>query len=90
MNTKHTFGPWHTGGDGTIVYAPDGFAVANAVVFHGRHGDGEAEANARLMAAAPDLLAKCGMALDLLLADGYGETSHPVMMLRTVIAKATA
>ena len=38
MSDKHTPGPWHTGGkDGRIVYAADGFAVADATVFHGRH-----------------------------------------------------
>jgi hypothetical protein len=41
-----------------------------------------------LTAAAPDLLAKCGMALDVLLSDGYGETSHAVLALRAAIANA--
>lgn len=52
-----TPGPWHTGGDGTIIYAADGWAVASATVFHGRHGGrAEAKADARLIAAAPELL----------------------------------
>ena len=57
-NTKHTPGPWHTGGDGKIIYSNDGWAVANATVFHGRADPHhEAESNARLIAATPELLA---------------------------------
>ncbi len=54
MNTKHTPGPWHVA-NGPIVYAPDGFAIANAVVFHGRHEPEASQANAHLIAAAPRL-----------------------------------
>lgn len=58
-NAKHTPGPWRTGGkDGRIIYAADGFAVADATVFHGRH-EGEHSENARLIAAAPELLEAC-------------------------------
>ena len=58
METKRTPGPWHTGGHGnTIIYAADGWAVADVKVYHNRHnGYGETQANARLIAAAPDLL----------------------------------
>ena len=45
---KHTPGPWHV--EGQYIHGPDGnrfLAVA---------GDGEGIANARLIAAAPDLL----------------------------------
>ena len=57
MSAPHTTGPWHAGGDGTIIYAKDGFATASASIFHGRHGGrDEAKANARLIAAAPELL----------------------------------
>jgi len=53
--SKHTPGPWHVGGaHGRIVYAANRYAVANAATYHGRHDD---EANARVIAAAPDLLA---------------------------------
>lgn len=58
MKTKFTPGPWRTGGAGkVIIYAGDGFAVANATIYHGRQEPGESQANARLIAAAPDLLA---------------------------------
>lgn len=57
-NAKHTPGPWRVGeeaGSEMIVYAPDGFAVASTVVFHRNH-DQSKSANARLIAAAPELL----------------------------------
>lgn len=61
--SKHTKGPWHVGGkDGTIVYAGDGYATASCAVFHGRFSNGEVEANARLIAAAPNMLEALHMA----------------------------
>lgn len=48
---KHTLGPWHVGGDGTIIFAPDGFAVANATVFHRMHGARESVLNAHRIVA---------------------------------------
>lgn len=53
--SEFTKGPWHVGANGTIIYAADNYAVANAIVFHGHH-EGQMEANAQLIAAAPDLL----------------------------------
>jgi hypothetical protein len=57
-NTKHTPGPWHRGtsnyGSPFLVAREEtGFVVAEAC---NRHHSEEAEANARLMAAAPELL----------------------------------
>ena len=53
----HTPGPWHVGGQNSlIVYASDGWAICNATVFHHKHPDA-AQADAHLIAAAPDLLA---------------------------------
>lgn len=49
--SEHTKGPLHVGGNGTILYAEDGWAVANATVFHGRHEPDESQANARRLAA---------------------------------------
>lgn len=57
MSSGYTPGPWHTGGDGRIVYNAAGWAVCNAVTFHQRHQGDEDRANARLIAAAPELLA---------------------------------
>lgn len=68
MQTKHTPGPWHTFRQGTKHFvsqaADEEFRFAHAVVFETHyHPDNivaarnEAESNARLIAAAPDLLA---------------------------------
>lgn len=56
--SSHTPGPWHVGEgpQAQIVYDKDGWGVANAVVFHRKHEAGSTIANARLIAAAPDLL----------------------------------
>lgn len=48
--------PWHTGGNGTIVYDRDGQPVASATVYHGRAQPETALANAELIARAPHLL----------------------------------
>lgn len=56
MSAGYTPGPWHTGADGRIVYNAAGWAVCNAVTFHQRHQGDEDRANARLIAAAPELL----------------------------------
>jgi hypothetical protein len=61
---RFTPGPWHVG-DGkaaTVIYAPDNYPVANATVYHWHHA-GQAEQNARLIAAAPALLDICKMIL---------------------------
>lgn len=66
MTTKHTPGPWHVGVGqaGVIVYNAKGWAIANAVVYHGEHDREECKANARLIAAAPDMLAALRMICD--------------------------
>lgn len=58
MGTAHTPGPWHrgTGKAVSIIYAADGYAVASAEIYHGRH-TAPVAANAALIAAAPDMLA---------------------------------
>lgn len=57
--SKHTPGPWHvgTGSLARIVYAANGWAIADAKVYHGGQKSGEDFENARVMAAAPELLA---------------------------------
>jgi hypothetical protein len=72
---EYTPGPWHTGSDedGDIVYGPDCELVASAA------GDGDAEAevaNARLIAAAPELLWACETALRALEFQGNGPRPH--------------
>jgi hypothetical protein len=86
----HTPGPWHTGEGkaATIVYTDIGFAICDAKVFHGRHGQGESNANARLLAAAPDLLEACETALENL-SPLYCGDHLVITRLRAAIAKAT-
>lgn len=59
--TTHTPGPWTRGGqfrDGARrINGPDGMALATALDFNRFDRDAEADANARLIAAAPGLLA---------------------------------
>lgn len=66
MNAKHTPGPWVVdSGEALSVRAPHGGIVAQLHHLKGRHGmggrlpDGEAVANAHLVAAAPELLEAC-------------------------------
>lgn len=56
MKNKHTPGQWMVAGrdqNGSIDIIADGLFIAEAI---GGLADGEQEANARLIAAAPDLL----------------------------------
>ena len=47
--------PWHIGeANPWLIYAADGYAVADVRSYHGRHPD--AKGDARLIAAAPEML----------------------------------
>jgi hypothetical protein len=63
LSSKHTPGPWEirSGNGLSFLIWPQGRPTAIAVV-PGKAGT-SAEANARLLAAAPDLLAACKVAL---------------------------
>jgi hypothetical protein len=80
--SKHTAAPWyaHNIGLGPKGKGPYTFPLGTEPE--------EAAANARLIAAAPELLANVEIALDVALSDGYSETSILVIALRAVIAKA--
>lgn len=92
--STHTPGPWRKplakeDYAGACVVRDDGYIVADCNVFG---GDGapsaqECEANARLIRAAPDLLAACKSALERI--DGMNEAMGVVDELRAAIAKAT-
>ena len=58
MSAQHTPGPWHVGIKQAeqIVYTKNGWAVANATVYHDKQDKDEAKANARLIAEAPAML----------------------------------
>ena len=86
MSAKHTPGPWRVAP--RFVYgATDGIHVdagSRSYIAHvGEHGDERAEADARLIAAAPDLLA----ALRELLRD---HNNHSIVKAEDAIAKAEA
>jgi hypothetical protein len=56
MSTEHTPGPWAT--DGTeVFYEDDDVRPCVAFINHENTSDAQAAADARLIAAAPDLLA---------------------------------
>lgn len=61
MNTKHTPGPWRIGDDKALVVAgPRGLHIARVATV----GMPNSDANARLIAHAPDLLAALRMLID--------------------------
>ena len=86
METKHTPGPWYrlTGGIISATVGADWASDRHFVAQVGRHN----EANAALIAAAPDLLKACRAAF----ADYEADTfQQPTMaMLRAAIARAEA
>ena len=83
MTTKHTPGPWHS-----VPSVPsEGFdcwwlmaGSRNIATISGYQGDTECEANARLIAAAPDLLEA--------LKHARQNMPHPDQMIDDAIAKA--
>jgi len=98
VKSAYTSGPWHVERPytGTNRYPiscdrPDGARNILAEV-NGQGGSGDAiTANARLIAAAPDLLAACYAALNRfndLAAAGYGSAPEE-RRLRAAIARAT-
>lgn len=88
---KHTPGPWKVGrlplrlevdeNPIPLIYTHDG-GLEIAQVRTSAPEPGEREANARLIAAAPDLLAACKAALDM------GDEFEAEKMIRAAIAKA--
>ena len=91
--TKHTQGPWEAYFDETYgVLGPDKGRVAICMNLKGAHGlagrrDGnEVAANARLIAAAPELLEACKIAFEQTCSVGRLKDWE---QLRAAIAKAT-
>lgn len=81
---KHTPGPWDVEHD-TEIIAAEGQRIAEADTRSINFVNGEATANAHLIAAAPDLLRACEWALSMM--DG-GRLEEDIMHLRAAIAKA--
>ena len=94
MNTNHTLGPWRIGDKyQTDIYAARaGHAIARTV--NPQH-EGECEANARLIASAPDLLEALQAVLhdcddlDMVESNEPGRDAGPWLMATNAIAKAT-
>ena len=91
MQTKHTPGPWHIGvrtfHAGRDVYVPKGEPVA--VADDAITATPEAEANARLIAAAPDMLAALRELVVNNMGHPKGITVPQLDKARAAIAKAT-
>ena len=98
MNTAHTPGPWfigmRSGANSNVIYAHDGkdqFYDTSVCSVYGlflntdieNQKDGEGLANARLIAAAPDLLAALKNFVD-----GCSVNVNAVEVARAAIAKA--
>ena len=82
MKTQHTPGPWTV--DNQYIHGPDG------IRFLAVAGDGAGQANARLIAAAPELLAAARLAVawSEQVPAPYRDWPH-VAAARAAIAKAT-
>jgi hypothetical protein len=95
---KHTPGPWdfstHLGMSECVIHGPK-IMTHHAVVPFASSGNGsqqQAESNARLISAAPDLLAalqQCLVIVDAHRKTALGEGDIAAMNARAAIAKAT-
>ena len=87
---RHTPGPWtYPGGTGNFVGGPDRLRIADLGGLE--RSPEERQANARLIAAAPDLLAACKSVLDSVPFASYrgdGELEECEARLRFAILKA--
>lgn len=83
--TNHTPGPWAANPDGLIHAGKNRLHIAQAATIGMGHA---AAANARLMAAAPDLLAACLMARENL-SPAYSSDHMLIRMLNDAIKKST-
>lgn len=88
--SKHTPGPWNWENDRTILVAENGERIASDADAQYDLLDGpNADANANLIAAAPDLLAACKAALDRHNYQGDGRPWPQLFdKIRDAIAKA--
>lgn len=95
--TTHTPGPWtHQNGSGTLDGRYQGFRIAGpdrksiaAYSSAGGRRQAEQEANARLIAAAPDLLAELVMVLEWATVEKAPLRPQEIASIRAAIAKAT-
>lgn len=83
--TKHTAGPWEV--QGNNIVATKGNVDVAVICYSGEHFTGEDKANARLIAAAPELLDALRWIVDSYLPDGT-VAAQTVENARAAIAKA--
>lgn len=88
MTTKHTPGPWVVDDDGDVCADDLERLVATVDWRHVSLRNGEAIANARLIAAAPDLLAALDAAHGYLVMMGTDHADHIRSVCRSAMAKA--
>ena len=98
MNSTHTPGPWRIGDAGAVIFGPKSdrpSPVTVAAVGRAGGNPDQARANARLISAAPELLAALQAALCLydqgqMKLDGDSGSDPLIESARAAIAKATA
>jgi hypothetical protein len=93
MSAKHTPGPWFAVGYQVEIERENvaDICTTNAHLFGqpGLHDDARAMANARLIAAAPDMLKMLEVARDCLEASNFeGEDDEVLAAIASVIARA--
>lgn len=97
MKAKHTPGPWEISKHGTPAHSPQFGVYAPNSPWNGVNDlaivkDDNAEANAQLIAAAPDLIEACKMAEEFLRLEcdcsESDDDGNPLKELRAAIAKA--
>jgi hypothetical protein len=96
MKTNHTPGPWNVEENSSppLIWGNDYEKPIAEVELHrsyASYGDGEAQANAQLIAAAPELLDACMVALGILDTGTYAAAwvrHDAAKQLRAAIAKA--
>lgn len=86
MNTKHTPGPWKAI-KSTAYY--HGIKTESGKEIHLHEWDSESEANAKLMAAAPELLQSLELLYNNSMAKKGFAQSTTAIKIRAVIEKAT-
>ena len=92
MTTKHTPGPWNFQPCDEYVDCFDVLCEEDyyvATTHDGVRGDKNADANARLIAAAPDLLDELLSVLDWAVTERAPLRKQEIESIRKVIAKAT-
>ena len=91
---KHTPGPWTLGYSTRHPIKFNEYDLVQNVCTLNRHPGGITEANARLIAAAPELLEACRLLLDSLLDKTYdpngNHKSGRIILATELIAKATS